>query len=70
MFNRINRSRVAAGAKRVLIAAEQHAGTAKVQPLHILWALTSNGERAVGKLLDAHSVTVEQIEAAIQKPGA
>jgi len=60
----------AAGAKWVLNAAEQHAGTAKVQLLHLLWALTGDGESAVGKLLNAQSVTVEQVEAAIRKPGA
>jgi hypothetical protein len=33
------------------------------------WALTSDPESAVGKLLNAHSITVQQIEAAIQKSG-
>jgi hypothetical protein len=60
---------LAAGAKRVLIAADHHAGTANVYLLHILWALTSDGESAVGKLLHAHSITVDQVEAAIQKSG-
>lgn len=44
------------------------AETANLQPLHILWALTSNGESAVGKLLHAQGITVEQVEGAIQKP--
>jgi ATP-dependent Clp protease ATP-binding subunit ClpC len=58
---------VARKARLVLIAAGQRAGTAKVQMVHILWALTSDGANAVGKLLNAHGITMEQVEAAIQK---
>ncbi len=57
-------------AQGALGTAVAHAGTAKVQLLHILWALTSDGESAVGKILHAHSITVDQVEAAMQKPGA
>jgi ATP-dependent Clp protease ATP-binding subunit ClpC len=57
------------GAKRVLIAADHHVESAKIQLLHLLWALTSDGESAVGKLLNAQGITLEQVEAAIQKSG-
>lgn len=61
---------LAEGAKQVIFAALQHAETANLQLLHILWALTIDGESAVGKLLKAHDITVEQVDAAIQKAGA
>jgi hypothetical protein len=58
---------VAKKARLVLIAGDHHAGTANVQRLHIL-GVNSDGESAVCKLLHAHSTTVDEVEAAIQKP--
>jgi len=57
---------VAERAQWALRAAAEHAGIAKVQLLHILWGLLSDKESSVGNLLNAHGVTVEQIEDAIR----
>jgi ATP-dependent Clp protease ATP-binding subunit ClpA len=48
-----------------LIAANEHAGNAEVQLLHVLWGLISDEKNSVRTLLNANGVTAEQVEDAI-----
>lgn len=52
--------------QRALGAAQEHAATSLVGPLHILWALVIDEQTAVSHLLISNGVTAEQVEDALR----